>query len=328
METSNSLVVKCAGGAAAQTLALMDALYVSKRTGRHFTFEYYPSGTGTYWPFEIRDLLEPREIPLEFKVSRGHSGTPHDLLIGKIDPTHPVNSKKIALEHVYTGIRKLGLDGFLLSLRREIPIQTSKRQLNKVNSKTKIISGGYLPIQDLSVFEELQKRFALASFPSPFVEVDHKESKFEVVIHYRIGDKRAKFTNPEVVGDDGVLDPWTFAREIINLDLSKARILVLSDEPEIAQELLKAVGVFAEVCTQRNNIWTDLQLMSRAKVFLGSWSQVSQLAAAFVLHNGGKAYLPSEKSGKNALNWTLDGLITYKPKFLAEDHPIYFKKNA
>lgn len=324
-ENAKVLRIKCSGGAAAQTLALMDALYVSHRTNRGFTFEYYPSGTGTYWPFEIGDLLKSQEKPVEFSKSRGYVGDVKSLEIGKVDLGHPINSKLLSIEKLYVLVRKLKLDRFLLSLRKEIPIRTSKRQLDRVTTKTKTISGGYFPIQSDVVFEDLQRRFTDSGLKSPIAPEKNLRSDFDVVIHYRLGDKRAKYTNPKVVGDDGVICPSVFARQIADLGFSDARILVLSDEPRLAQELLNDAQIQAEICAQKNDIWTDLHLMSRAKIFIGSWSQVSQLASAFVLHNGGKAFLPSEKSGKNSLSWTLDGLVKYEPEFLPENHPIYFK---
>ena len=142
-----ALRVKCAGGAAAQTLALIDAIYVSLRTNRQFMLDYYPSGTGTYWPFEIEPLLKRHERPDSFSLSRGHTGSGTDQATGKVDPSHPINSKKLSVETLYLLIRKFKLDRFLLGLRGEIPISTSKKQLDKVTRKTRSISGGYLPVQ-------------------------------------------------------------------------------------------------------------------------------------------------------------------------------------
>ena len=45
--SSKPLKVKCAGGAAAQTLALMNAIYVTQGSNREFVIEYYPFGTGS-----------------------------------------------------------------------------------------------------------------------------------------------------------------------------------------------------------------------------------------------------------------------------------------
>jgi hypothetical protein len=47
------LTVKVAGGATAQCLGLMNAIYVKNKTSKNFRIKYFPYSTGTYWPFEI-----------------------------------------------------------------------------------------------------------------------------------------------------------------------------------------------------------------------------------------------------------------------------------
>jgi hypothetical protein len=66
--------------------------------------------------------------------------------------------------------------------------------------------------------------------------------------------------------------------------------------------------------------------MAKAKLFIGTWSQVSQLASVCVVNRGGVAYLPSNSTGKNSLDWRVDGVNFYVPNFLDEKHYIYFKR--
>jgi len=65
--------------------------------------------------------------------------------------------------------------------------------------------------------------------------------------------------------------------------------------------------------------------MAAAKILVGTWSQVSQLAAVCAVGNGGEAYLPAERTGTNSLRWSIQGIHTYVPEFLDSNHPIYFK---
>ena len=109
------------------------------------------------------------------------------------------------------------------------------------------------------------------------------------------------------------------------LNLLDSRILVLSDEPELAQKLLSEAGVIADVQQKRESIWADLNTMAKAKLFIGTWSQVSQLASVCVVNRGGVAYLPSNSTGKNSLNWKVNGVNFYIPSFLDSTHDIYFK---
>jgi len=324
--SSRPLKVKCAGGAAAQTLALMNAIYVTQGSNREFVIEYYPFGTGGYWKFEILEALNPHEIGNTAKLSVGHALDDIPLTPGEIVKSHPINSKGFSLEKVYSLIRKLKLDSLLLSFRHEVPINGSMKRLRGVDHSALIISGGYLPLHDKRVFESLDKRFTAGGLISPFGTTELNQFDYSVAIHYRIGDKRAKYSNPGTVGDDGVLDPKVIRNLVEELNLLDTRILVLSDEPALAQKLLSEVGVTAEVQQKRESIWFDINTMAKAKLFIGTWSQVSQLASVCVVNRGGVAYLPSNLTRKNSLKWKVDGINFYIPQFLDSTHDIYFKK--
>ena len=56
------LHVKLTGGATAQCLGLMNAIYASNKLKMPFKVSYFPFSTGTYWPFAIGDLLQKGEI--------------------------------------------------------------------------------------------------------------------------------------------------------------------------------------------------------------------------------------------------------------------------
>jgi hypothetical protein len=325
MSSDSAFRVKCAGGAAAQVLALMNALYIKKNTGRNFLFDYFPYGTGTYWPFEIKKLLSDSEIGDTSKLSRGHEPATDQPQQGKIVQNHPINSQHISLEKVYTYIRRFKVDEVLLRIRGEIPINTTLRNLNDVKNWTKSVSGGFFPILDADVFHELDSRFKKAGLNSPFSRLKTVSSDYDLVIHYRIGDKRAKFSNPGVVGGDGVIDPIVFSNLISKFDLSSDRILVVSDEPNVAQQLLNGVGLVTEIPRVKNDIWMDISLMASAKVFIGTWSQVSHLASACVAFHGGRAFIPSSTGGENSIKWGVEGVSFYEPIFLDSSNSIYFQ---
>ncbi len=325
MSSTSAFRVKCAGGAAAQVLALMNALYIKKNTGRNFLFDYFPYGTGTYWPFEIANLLSHSEVGETSKVSRGHKAMSDKPQQGKIVESHPINSQQISFEKIYRYIRRLKIDEVLLRMRGEIPINTSLRNLNSVKGWTKSVSGGFFPLMDSDVFHELDNRFKAAGLTSPFNRLINDSSEYDLVIHYRIGDKRAKFSNPGVVGDDGVIDPIVFYDLISKYGLLSNRVLVVSDEPKVAQELLKGVGLFTEIPRIKNDIWTDIALMASAKYFIGTWSQVSHLASACVAFHGGQAFIPSSTGGKNSIKWRMEGVSFYEPIFLDSSNSIYFQ---
>jgi hypothetical protein len=73
----------------------------------------------------------------------------------------------------------------------------------------------------------------------------------------------------------------------------------------------------------KGDIWEDLYLMSQAKLFIGSWSQVSQLAAICVVANGGFAVLPSTTQVGTKVRWEIPSVNFYEPLFLEKGHWIY-----
>jgi len=325
MKSRQPLRIKSSGGAAAQVLALMDAIYISQRIGRKFVFDYYPFSTGTHWPFEVGVLLKDEELGDTARLSRGHKNVPVGLPVGEIIKNHPINAKAFNIEKVYVQIRKLKLDRIALALRQEIPLYNSKNRLKKVNRFTRAVSGGFLPVIEQNVFDELHQRFVNVGLKSPFNLYEQNNPKFPVVIHYRLGDKRGKFTNPGVVGADGIMDPKIIFEILSDLNVIDSKILVMSDEPILARELLQEVGISASVLLGKRTIWDDLHSMATAKLFIGTWSQVSQLASVCVLKNGGQAYLPSRRQGENALLSDVKGLKSYEAKFLDLNHSIYYK---
>ena len=324
LKQNNEIIrVKLAGGAAAQCIALMNSIYLEKKLGRKFNLHYFPHSTGTYWPFAIDFLLKPGELASSGELINGFIPT-NNLEVGKIIRTHPLSSKGINHEKVLSFLRKLRLERFLQKLRGESALLASLKNLEKVSGRTKAVSGGFVPFFNEPVNLEMGKRFETAGKKSPFSLSMNQESRPDVVIHYRIGDKRAKFSHPSDFGGDGICDPLGFKhliQEFGSTDIKK--IVVVSDEPEVAAKLLADVGVRVETNLVKGDIWEDLYLMSQAKMFIGSWSQVSQLAAICVVGNGGHALLPSTTQVRTKVRWKISSVNFYAPTFLEEGHWIY-----
>jgi hypothetical protein len=124
------------------------------------------------------------------------------------------------------------------------------------------------------------------------------------------------------VGSDGITNPEVF-KDILDELNANYDIYVISDEPRVAQDLLSEIGISAKLNPIKGSIWDDLYFMSQASVFIGSWSQVSQLAAVCVLSNGGKAYCPSSNLIGAKSAWQIDGVNYYNSRFLDKSHLIY-----
>jgi hypothetical protein len=317
------LVVKLAGGASAQILALMNAIYLRNKNSKNFQLKYYPYSTGTYWPFAIKFLLDDDELLDENVPTVGLKSTA-DLPVGKIIRSHPLAAKRFSYEHILSLIRLLNLEEPLQKFRGERALLASINKLDKVTRKVLTVSGGFVPILDSKVNQEMDARFKMARIKSPFSKDTSFALKVDAVIHYRIGDKRAKFSHPADFGGDGITDPMVFKNILESLEINALdSVYVVSDEPKIAQALLAQIGISAALNPVQGDIWEDLYFISQSKVFIGSWSQVSQLASICVIGNGGAAYLPSTTQVGTKIKWNIPDVKYFEPKFLDESHAIY-----
>ena len=295
MAKSSFLHIKLAGGATAQLLGLMNAIYAGDKLGLPFKISYYPYSTGTYWPFAILHFLSDDEI-LDVNKSTVGLKNYNDLEVGRLIINHPLLIKKISYEKVLSLIRMLKLESILNPLRREFAVRASTRKLSKLNSYFKTLSGGFASINEESVNKEMHQRYLRANIKSPYIK-ERKKTKV-IVIHYRLGDKRLTGKRYNDFNADKILDPKSYKRVLDQIkDLELFKIYVISEEPRLAQSLLAQVGINVNNRVTTGSIWDDLHFASQSDIFIGSNSQVSQLANIYVEHNGGKSFM---------LNYTRD----------------------
>jgi hypothetical protein len=297
MAKNTPIIVKCAGGATAQLLALSNAIYLSIKLNRPFKIKYYPYSTGTYWSFAIKELLEENEL-IEEGNTRGLETD--GLKSGEYIADFPLRRKGVSYERFLQFIHTLHLNNILNYLRGEVVIGGKRKNLEKVRARTSVVSGNFVPLIDNVVFTKLSDRFTSANLPNPFNTHDKKE---EIVIHYRLGDMRKMPSRDPKMGGHGVVDPITFLKILAleNIDINNISVKLVSDEPEIAVKLLKDVGISATSESEKTSVWQDLQKISSAKIFIGSLSQFSFFGAAICSANGGKVFLPSSVYGKGNL---------------------------
>ena len=319
-QNNEKFLVKTAGGAAAQCLGLINAIYVGNKIGRSFRISHYPYSTGTYFPLAIQDLLKSIEIA-DFSVSTKGLELEHEPVKGTVIQEHPLLNNAFSYEKFLFFLRKIKVYNFAKKLQGEIVIDFSRKRLDGISGHIKAISGGFIPLIDRKVMDELKNRFMTSSLRSPFEFLDDLSP--DVVIHYRLGDKKLarQYSN---LGIDGVVDPQTF-RNLLEQEnlLTSESIYVISDEPLVAQNLLKSVGITAKVNNTDGDIWADIALMANAQVAICSWSQVSQLAAIFNIYNGGKVFYSDSSSTGFKPKWIIPEATSFKPIFLPSDHPLY-----
>ncbi len=315
---SSFLHVKLAGGATAQLLGLINAIYASRKLSLPFKISYYPYSTGTFWPFAILPFLSDIEI-LDINVTTKGLKDIEGIETGKIIQNHPLMHKKVTYERFLQVGRRLKLEPYLNSLRRELSVMASPNRLLNVNSYYRTLSGGFAAINEKEVNTELHARFLRAGKKSPFSSTVNAN---KVIIHYRLGDKRAIFSHPKDFNTDPIIDPKSFADLIGNRkDLNLENLFVVSDEPTVAKKLLSKVGLEARIRGNNGSIWEDIYFMSKASLFIGSSSQVSRLVNIFVENNGGKTFLFN--TTRNSRNSKFPNTNFLKSQFLPINHEIY-----
>jgi len=283
------LHVKLAGGATAQLLGLMNAICASNKLGLPFKISHYPYSTGTYWPFAISHFLSDDEI-LNINVSTIGLKNNKDLEVGKLILNHPLMKKKISYERFLSLVRKFKLESTLNFFRRELTVKASPKKLSRINSYYKTLSGGFASINDENVNREMHRRYIRASIKSPYIK--ERTKKPRIVIHYRLGDRRITSKSHSDFTAVKILDSKSY-KEVLDQvnDLDLFEIYVISEEPRLAQSLLAQAGINVNNRITTGSIWDDLYFASQSDIFIGSDSQVSQLANIYVENNGGKSFM-------------------------------------
>jgi hypothetical protein len=323
------LQVKIAGGATAQCLGLMNAIFASNKLAIPFKVSYYPYSTGSYWPFAISELLDKNEI-LDLSTPTKGLTVNANLEVGKTITNHPLMSNKVSYENALSFIRKIKLYKVLQFCRRELAILHSPKRLLKITRYYRSISGGFAQINDKKVNLEMNRRFTKAKKDSPFLK--RKCQKNLVIIHYRLGDRKATGFYHRDFNSDLIIDPASFAEAMSMIrDSNNSDIYVVSDEPKLAQKLLATVNIKAKVKSRSGNIWEDIIFMSQASIFLGSNSQVSQLVNILVENNGGRSYMLNLSKKTNSEDFK--NTLYFKSKFIKLGNNVYsesfdLEKNA
>ena len=124
--SSERIIVKSTGGAAAQVLTLLSAIYVSKTLKKPFLLRHYPYGTGGYYPFAISSLLNSLELENEYQLTKGFDDS-SKISVGAIAENHPIFKSGMNREKIFEFLRKIQIDSFLLRIRGEWAIKYSAK---------------------------------------------------------------------------------------------------------------------------------------------------------------------------------------------------------
>jgi hypothetical protein len=316
--------IRTAGGAASQLVALLSALHVKQVSKRRFVIEHYPYATGGFYPLAIADLLEFDEISsipgkTKFYTPDGNE-SPGMQLEG-----HPVQKRGLSYENLMKVIRNCKLENTLSLLKLEWKLDFSIRRLRNFPPFVRSIGGGFPPFRDQEVFNVLVNRARNTKFNVALSFDGEFETNGQdyVVIHLRLGDKRFTFDSPTTTGD-GIIDPICF-RRILDLpeNIKYKKIFVVSDEPEIAIDLLSEAGINASANPNGLSLLDDMGLMRSASLLLCSWSTVSQFVMCVADLEKTNIYYPRYDGTGRQPRWFIQGVELYTPEYLPRTHHIY-----
>ena len=286
----------------AQCLGLINGIFASQKLNRPLKISYYPYSTGAYWPFAIKPLLSSSEV-LDLDVGTRGLKLSKEAEVGKILTEHPLMTKSFSYEKLLSLLRKLRLEPILQFMRRELAVVGIARRIIDITGYYRTISGGFAVLNVPEVNKLMHQRFQNANLKSPFSP--NIEGADSVVIHYRLGDKKAAGHHPSDFNSDAIIDPKAFAEVLKGAGLQDHKnITVVSDEPLLAKSLLSQVNIKANISSKTGSIWDDIYIMSQASFFIGSNSQVSKFASICVENNGGKSYLLNVDNPKNFYNFS------------------------
>jgi hypothetical protein len=206
-------------------------------------------------------------------------------------------------------------------LKERIP--NERGILDRVTPDTQLIDATYSAEYIFYTAEELSARFDISNLINPF---NLLEDIPKICVHLRLGDMR---TIPRWVQSHGVINPNSISKILssMGVDVQHSQdILVISDEPTIAEVLLQQFGFSNWIVRDSGNIWEDLKVMANSELFVGSFSTVSFVAAAIRrFHLKSPAFLPynsrREKLHRSARN-EYDNY--FRAKYLPKEHSIHF----
>lgn len=313
--------VRTAGGVASQLMALMAAIRMQKTVGFQFVIHHNSTATGAYYPFAISKILARDEfLPGQSELELNTNSI--ILVPGAHIKSHELFKDGLNYEKFLKIFRRLHLEKQMYAMKKQWCIDYEEERIDRVPRWADAIVGGYPPFRSETVRQELNERFHMAGIPIE-LELPTNNSRQRVVIHHRLGDKRLTHALPTTVGD-GIIDPSSYMHILRGeANPSDLDIFVVSEEPEVASQLLRSYGVSAKINPFGRDIWSDLRLMLSANLLIGTWSTVSQLAACLIDFKDARVFYPETDGTLKKPKWSIPGMNTYKPQFLPKSHFLY-----
>jgi hypothetical protein len=279
LSASSRITLAVPGGLSGQIFAVGYALWITKILNKKVHVQFYDVGTSIS-AFKLGTLLDS-EASKEFDITYSclKNGWPPSygsqkflkLVVGLLKKTIKKNLLVKAMYSWYQKImvetvdRNLGYDFFQKRLVTEV---ISEDQLRLAKPGEKI--WGYPT--DFQIVEKSWPYLSklISNHVSDFAKNCGQEDS--VAIHWRLGD----YINNDFHGAVS----WTsIARCLIYANPNGFPVRIFTDSPDVAQQVLYDSKINTEIKVFSYDIWTDLYLMTRSKIFIGTQSGVSFLAA-------------------------------------------------
>ena len=280
------LVLAVPGGFAGQLFAVAYGAWVFRELGSTTHIRFHDVGTSIA-KFGLGNILEtPRAQSLGISYSRVFGNWPPASGAVSSVGRHLLSSRFLAPARVPLRIARGGLKGAQLAFRnRPVARADPIRQLNpRVISESRLRSakrGGVVVGFPTSyqIVEEawdlLTEMIRQAEMPDFSANCGLEES---ISIHWRLGD----YVNSDLHGTVG----WPSLETCLsNIDRPELPIKIFSDSIDLARE---AVGSRLKNHPHEfisNEIATDLREMTRSRIFIGTHSGISVLAAMALRHD-------------------------------------------
>lgn len=258
------------GGFAAQLLGLSYAIFLSRNRRTHPRL-LFNSGGLTPRPLSIRPILETptiRNLNIEYAelfYPKHHHHVPRGL------------KKTIRLsERLLYGLNNPGAEEHICTIDDLLRMPPKTRNFHGYFSDFRVVE---------TVLEILSIAISESTLPNFLETPDLSDG---IAIHWRLGDYVSNQFH-------GVLSPESISRalDFYEPEWKEKKLTIFTDSPEkMASSRVKdSLGAFS---VAGGDIWRDMYEMSRARLFIGSHSSVSQWVALSLVKRGfeNRAILP------------------------------------
>jgi hypothetical protein len=273
------ITIKCSGGLGAQLFAIGYCIWIKEKTGRDLTIKFIETGISQR-SFVVGDLLGTINLKI-LHVARSMGTVEQPSLI-----SWSSTRKNSIRNFVRQSLRRLLIAMKVYVYSENLSIET----LSRIKPWTIYIDGYHADLRIInSVWHQLSDQIVKAR-PTNFVSTPTIPNL--VSIHWRLGD----YLNSKANETHGVVHWNSLYEKITEIQAvyEVEKVIVFTDSPEIAKELILSKPLFCSLEVKSSDVWSDMFEMSAASFFIGSHSSISTLVSLAIVNDKetAQAFLP------------------------------------